>query len=314
MAVRDSIFGSGPENQLFNRLKTTWSKKGLELYPSLPFQTIINFKELGIPSAQRDYLYKTNIDYTICEQGRPLISVDFDGMGYGFSRLGEYVELKSQTDPNRKLKFDTKIAVCKEAKYPYFIVSFPEKQDLAPDLAITIVDGIVGQVLANRQVRATLQERVDEQMKGFENIPEGDRREMIQDIITDLEVEAEFEWDPTVLKAANYEEEAWKRGLTKGYSFSHIDDPPRQSDTEISWTLDPETLAANMKRYLEHQKHVIRIGCKVEVKTKHGTISQTCWVRNIEGYGASPLVISENIAKLIAFKKVLKSASSADQG
>jgi len=305
MTVRNSIFGSNSESELFASLKTRWADKGLDLYPSIPFAQLINLKELGLGEKERDFLYKTSVDYTFCERGKPLLSVDFDGMGYGFSRGCEYVELKPQKDPNRKLKFDSKLRVSQKAGYPYFVVSFPEKQQLAANLTVAIVDGIIGQVFANRQVHATIQERVDEEIEWIHALPEDEQHEVIQDIVTGVEVEAGIEWDPVEREAATLEGIAWEKGLVKRYSWSYLEDPPRPPNTEVSWTLEPEKLGEALQNYLEHQKYVMKIGCKVVLETDRGPVAQTCWMRNIEGCGASPLVIVENIAKLLAFKKVV---------
>ena len=47
-------------------------------------------------------------------------------------------------DAKRKLKFDLKLRVSREADYPLFIVSSEEKQSIGPELHQTMVDGIVG--------------------------------------------------------------------------------------------------------------------------------------------------------------------------
>jgi hypothetical protein len=76
------------------------------------------------------------------------LSIEFDGMGRGFSRNGEYMEISPSDDKYRKLKFDLKLKISTQTGYPYFIVSYKETENLEPGLNLTIVDGIIGKVLA----------------------------------------------------------------------------------------------------------------------------------------------------------------------
>ena len=54
--------------------------------------------------------FKTNVDYVLCtKEGRPLLAIDFDGLGRGFDRYGTYVNVVETDDKYRKLKFDLKL-------------------------------------------------------------------------------------------------------------------------------------------------------------------------------------------------------------
>lgn len=92
MKVRSSVFGSGSEKELFSTLNTHWVQK-FDLFPSLPFACIINIDDTNLSDREKNFLYKTSVDYTLCtKESKPLVSVEFDGLGHGFSKNGEYVE------------------------------------------------------------------------------------------------------------------------------------------------------------------------------------------------------------------------------
>ena len=70
---------------------------------------------------------KTSIDYTLCtKDGQPILSIEFDGLGEGFSRQGEYHQQTATVDPYRKLKMDFKLRIARNEAYPFFVVSFEE--------------------------------------------------------------------------------------------------------------------------------------------------------------------------------------------
>src|SRR5437667_9480633 len=147
--IRKSVFGSRGEKELFTSLHSQWGPK-FDLWPSLPLAQIIDVESAGhyLKEKERDFFLKTNIDYTLCTRsGRPILSIEFDGLGKGFSRRGEYVQQAATADSHRKLKLDLKLKVAKNEKYPFFVVSFEESKALDQNTNLTIVDGIIGQVL-----------------------------------------------------------------------------------------------------------------------------------------------------------------------
>lgn len=93
MKVKDSIFGGGPERRLFRSLESTWSER-IDIYPNLPFASILSFSDARLTDVERQFLFKTSVDYTACEKsGRPLACVEFDGLGHGYNARAGYVEI-----------------------------------------------------------------------------------------------------------------------------------------------------------------------------------------------------------------------------
>ena len=95
-----------------------------------------------------------SFDFTLCEEssGRPVLSVEFDGMGDGFSRDGSYVigpsaYLKGYDLEKRSLKMNTKLRFAKEAGYPLIVVSSPEVEELAGEEMAMALNAVLGEVL-----------------------------------------------------------------------------------------------------------------------------------------------------------------------
>jgi hypothetical protein len=107
LKVRRTVFDSLSERDVFRALESRWSPT-LALYPSLPLSKIVDLEASdGLSESARRYFYATNVDYTFCEaDGRPLLSVEFDGIGHGFSRDARYVEGRSTIDPKREWKLN----------------------------------------------------------------------------------------------------------------------------------------------------------------------------------------------------------------
>jgi hypothetical protein len=299
MKIRSSVFGSGSEKKLFKTLETHWSKK-FNVYPSLPFTSIIDIRDSGLNQKQKEFLYKTSVDYTLCTKvDRPILSIDFDGLGHGFSKKGEYVQIIPTKDPYRKLKFDLKLDITNKVGYPLFVISYDEKVPIGEDLHLTIVDGIIGENLAQRHAHYLINERLKENEHHISELAHDEEQEYFQDLVTDAEVEAELTWDPISIKAAEYQGLALRRGLYKGYSEEYLCDPELPEG-------DPFSDLNLLERRIEAFKKVQRVGSRITVNAAMGEISETVWVRNFEGWGVSPGIIAENIAKLIVFKRAVE--------
>jgi len=295
MKIKSSVFGSGSEKELFKTLETHWSKK-FNVYPSLPFTSIIDIRDSGLNQKQEEFLYKTSVDYTLCTKvDRPILSIDFDGLGHGFSKNGKYIQIIPTKDPYRKLKFDLKLDVTKKVLYPLFVISYDEKVPIGEDLHLTIVDGIIGEFLAWRHTHRLINERLKENERHFSELSDYEKQEYFQDLVTEAEVEAELTWDPISIKAAEYQ----RRGLWKSYSEAYLCDPLLPEG-------DPFSDLNLLKERIEAFKKVRRIGHRITVRTPMGKISETVWVRNFGGWGVSPGIIAENIAKLIVFKRAVE--------
>ena len=303
MKVRKVIFGSKSERELFNVLHSHWSKQ-FDLCPSLPLASILDVGDESLSDGERGLVYKTSVDDTLCtKQGGPLISVEFDGMCHGFSKAGEFIQVvPSSNDPNRKRKLDLKLRLCNAVGYPLLVVSYDEKNPIGEGTTLTIVDGLIGQVLANRQFRDTLGQTLEANRGWFEPVPSHEQHEVIQELVIDAEVLAALAWNPLAKKAAQLEHEAWEKGLWKSHSVESLSDPELPISADI--LADPEAT----ERFIEviQNTQFRRMGCRMTAKTPEGDVTETAWVRNFDGYaGVSPGGLAEDIATLILAQRLL---------
>jgi len=284
MTLKENIFDGYNEKVLFRHLNSIW-KKYFNIYPQLPFTKIFDIKTLDIQENERNFLLKTNIDYTVCDKNdKPLICIEFDGLSGGYNREGEYIQVKE--DPLRKKKLELKLKIAIEHHYPFYIISFPEKKFISEKINLTVIDGIIGQTIAKKNFqdkKKEIQRYLDNNVETLRSMSEYELKEHVDDLVISSEVETELTWDPIARRAAELFHVLFTKRIITGYS------PEFQSKPEF-WKLKDIN---GIKWY----------GCKVSCDTPNGKVIERAWVRNFEGGLASPIIIVRNIAELLAFNK-----------
>jgi hypothetical protein len=312
MKIRESVFGSKAERSLYKALSTRWCDR-FSLFCSLLFTNIVDVEGAKLSDGQRRFLLSTSVDFTLCEKvtDRPLLSVEFDGLGHGFSCEGTYVEVVPNKDPYRKLKFDLKLRLCHELGYPCAVVSYPEAYPLDEASGLTILDGIIGSILSHRRFKELLLERkgeiegpsADEDYSRMKELYEPfsgkdySFDDYIQDWVVGLEVEAELESDPICKELAVLQGKLLAQHLLEGWQEVGLEDPPAPN-------LDFRDTASFGRRIEALQSPLTRIGCEVTLKIKGlGDLKERVFLRNL-GWGRSS-AIAANIAKLLAVKRAI---------
>lgn len=294
MAVKQNIFDNESEKRIFKHLNSTWKDK-FNIYPQLPFSKIFIMESLkNINEKEREYLLKTNVDYTICDKSdKPLMCVEFDGWSHGYSRDGEYIQIIK--DPRRKKKLELKLKIAREHSFPFYIISYDEISYISEKIHLTVLDGIIGQTM----VGLFFQKKIDEYLKDIDlnSMTEWEREVYLQNLVTDIECELELTFDPIAKKAAEIEWVVFEKKIATGWGYKFLEKPELPSIKDLN---DLEGL----KRRIEAWKYVKWVGCEAYCETKMGKIIQRTWVRNFEGMGVSPLTIVRNIAELLVFYKV----------
>ena len=300
MTLRSTIFFGINEKELFQSIRSQW-QAGFSVYPQLPFCAVFDLTNLHLTEKQTGFLRQTSIDYTLCtKDGQPLLCIEFDGMGHGFSHNGEYIEVHPSKDKYRKLKLDLKLKVAALENFPFYVVSYNEKVPISDEIHLTVVDGIIGQTLKHRDFLRIAKEWVDDEKDALDALAKSEANERIQDIVTGAEVIAELNWDPIAKRSADLEGRLLREGFYKGHSYEFIGDPELP---DFDWnTLD------GFEARIHAIKNVMRWGCKYTVHTTVGDVSETAWVRNFEGNVVAPMTIAENIAGLLAYHRALKLA------
>lgn len=297
MNLRKSIFDGYHEKALFNHLKSNW-KNHFNIYPQIPFTKIFDVEKLNVSFKEKDFILKTNIDYTICDKlDKPLMCIEFDGWSHGYNRGGEYIQIVE--NPLRKKKLELKLKIAIEKNFPFYIIAYDEKVYFSENIHLTVIDGIIGETIAKINFKEKINEYLEDSKDILNSMNEYDRHEYIQDLVISTEVELELEWNPISKKAAEISSilNSHRIVLSHGYRFLSKPELP-----EIKDFFDIEGLKARIKA----MKNVRWQGCEASCETPRGKVTQQAWVRNFEGMHASPTTIVKNIAELLLFCKVAK--------
>ena len=143
---------------------------------------------LPVPKRQREYLLRTEFDFVVTEKdtGIPFLAIEFDGLGHGFSRNGEYISrVTALHDPYRKLKIEAKLNACNFLEFPLIVVSWEELYDFdnVSD-AFNVLDGIIGALFAKQKFAERAAKSI------FHD----------HDHAMDVEIETDLEFNPIVQK------------------------------------------------------------------------------------------------------------------
>ena len=298
MKPKSSVFDSKSEVNVFRSLQTNWYPR-LALYPQLPLSKLIEVRRDEVSQKEFDFYLKTNVDYTFSDRGRPVFSIEFDGIGGGFSRDVEYVPARETPDPHRKLKIETKLRMTREAGYPLVVVSYDETTTLGPDSALTILDGIVGQILQERKKAQELAEIAElTERKDLADYA-------IQDLVLDASNGAMME-NPIEVESQELQFRLMR--LDSGFTerVEYLLDPPDQDNWFLNVLPDREFFnPEKMKESLQRLQNAERVGAKVAIKTSASIALETVWIRNFTGLGFFPHAIAEAVAKFIAYGRAV---------
>jgi hypothetical protein len=304
MSLRDSIFDNLNERNLYKHLKSIWGKI-FNIYPQLPFTKIFDIDTLNVNERERNFLLKTNIDYTICDKkDRPLMCIEFDEMG-GYNQEGKYIPnpkvIPLEGRELRKKKLELKLRIAKEHQFPFFVVSFEETKKLIPEkIHLTILDGIIGKAIGRKRFREGINNFLKDLEDEINSIKDEEQRhEFIQDAITTYE--AMVDLDPIANKAfeimAILAKRKRKIKSSGGIIFKPFTEPELP---EIKDEFDIEGL----EKRLEARKNVEWVGCEVVCETPKGVIREKVKVRNFEDEFIVPYGIAFDIAMLLVYYKL----------
>jgi len=227
----------------------------------------------------------TSIDYTLCDRSdRPILSIEFDGLGEGFSRDGVYVPRYTLAkDPNREWKLNFKLKVCESAWYPMFIVSFEEARQLGSELSLSVLDGIIGHCLGGLHTQERVNELADEQREILNNWGGDDSSldEFVSDLILEAEVASQMAWNPVRRKIHEFQ------------------DVLMRHEGKLSWreSTSPRALVAQAS----DEEPIAR---QVTVTTSRGEVTEEAQIRTVPDWLTASIVADE-IAQLLAFQKAV---------
>ena len=299
MTVKKSIFGSKSEERGFRSIEHTWGE-GYRIFPQIPFSVL--FEPDSSWQDTSNLFFKISIDYVLCtNQGRPLLAIDFDGLGRGFDREGRYVQVEETPDPHRKLKFDFKLRYAKESEFPYYVVASEEFEHLGKEIELTVVDGIIGSVLARRDFHDRIPSVVEEHRGIIDNLAPNEQYDYIQDLVISQEVDSDFAHNPIKKRVAEIRDQIYtiSGSFSWAVSYWHYEEPKLPD-------LDGPGLFASvgsLTARLEAMSNVERWGCVCTLSdTSVGEVSEIVWIRNV----VHSLSLVQKIAELLVCSKLLR--------
>lgn len=166
MGLKKRVFASRSEQANFYKLSRQWENR-YRLYHNLPFLNVFEIydHQPELTELERSRLKKTSIDYTLCdEHDAPLVCIEFDGLQDGFNLGQQYHSNVEPSNPWRDQIMALKLKVAHAMVFPFFVVGYIGFKDLTPSLHLTLVDGIIGEIFAGREV----QRRIDRVTQGLE--------------------------------------------------------------------------------------------------------------------------------------------------
>jgi hypothetical protein len=301
MKIKKSVFGSEPENKVFYSLKSKWDKH-FNLYPGLPFSQIVDNPESFLNDKKElEFFYITSIDFTLCnkDNDEPILSIEFDGIGKGFSRDGEYVRVKKPKSKYRKRKMDLKLKIAEELNYPFFVISFEETEKIHPEINLTIVDGIIGKYITQKKLPTAFKEAVENYREYLDALPDETKKEYIFEFFIGVEVENELKWNPIAKMACDLQYKLVEMNIYKSLSISPLRDPELNTPDLLNSSKE------SIEEYFQKFKKIERHGCKIELETTQKTFTKTIWLRNISGFDINSYTFIDEIAEILIYKEAL---------
>ena len=254
-----------------------------------------HMKRLKSTKRSRDRLKKTSIDFTLCDkQDRPILCIEFDGMQDGFN-IGSSYYAKAEASPWRKQITELKLKVAHGSSFPYFVLGSDYFKDIGENTRLRIVDGIIGEVLANRAARNRFSqgfnpEEVGYSQDDFEALTKSEQHEIIQDWVMGVEVISDIKHNPIYQITG---ELALKAG-TSGFSMEFL----YSADLDNSIT-DEERIRRISSQPLQ--------GVKITITSKRGkNISASVWIPNLKIPYFAGITLAQEIAHLIALEKAIE--------
>jgi len=225
-AVKNSVFGSEAEKRHFGHLVGKWSERS-NVYHNLPLLQVFDLEKLigvmNLNEVEISRLKKTSVDFVLCDKNdKPWMAIDFDGLNQGFSSGASYIK-GQKFDAWRKEIFNLKLDVAHQCGFPYVIVRSAQFKLLPSKAKLTVVDGVIGSVLANIKTREDWAKiDVAKHIPDFEKMTRAQKSEAVQDLLLQVETVGLVESCPiTARRWALFKE----IGVTKyGYSpLKHSD-------------------------------------------------------------------------------------------
>jgi hypothetical protein len=319
MGVKKTVFGSEAERTNYYKLFRQWGEK-YKIVPGLPYLTIFTrdnlfdwnaLKTFTISNRDFNKLKKTSIDYTLCDDNdKPLVCIDFDGIHDGFNVGTEYRFLGTESVPYRREWTELKLKVAHGSFFPYFVVGYDGFEDFR-DLQLTMVDGVIGEVLAGMQVDRQSQEGFKPEAYGltqaqFDALDAHQRELYQQDWFDGILVEADMTHNPVSIKIHEMQERL--HYIANHEWLWHPEPDPAVTGPERQRLLNKATYCGC--RCWLHSESAIKES-DVNNMGKNAFVTAIVWLPNFcVPFLGMPSTLAEKLSSLLAYYKATKNLSS----
>jgi hypothetical protein len=319
MGVRETVFGSNAERRHYYKLARQWGDK-YQIFPQLPFLEIFTrenlfdwntLKPFTISNREFNWLKKTSIDYTLCDENdKPLVCIDFDGLQDGFSVGTEYRFRGNESCPYRCQWTEVKLKVAHGSLFPYFVVGYHEFKDFG-DLQLTMVDGVIGEVLAGMQVYRQSQEGFQPEAYGLTqeqfDALDPDRQALYQqDWFDGIHVEADMSHNPISIKIHEMQEKL--HYIANHKWLWHPQPDPAVTGPERQRLLNKASYCVCCCWL--HSESTIK-QADINNMGENAFVTATVWLPNFCGpFLGMPSMLAEKLSSLLAYYKASKKLSS----
>jgi hypothetical protein len=292
------IFGSNSELRAFEAIDRHLPD-GWRLYGNTPLSQVVEIRREELTQKKWAFYLKASVDFVLTNvRHEPVLAIEFDGLGDGYTSGKKYVlDRQVEDDPYRELKTTFKIEACYAVGLPLIVISFEEIKGVGSDDVLSLVNSMIGMHIASHEYRDTI-EQWDREGRGrgktFEQLLWDDSR---------LRTQLGFKNDPFLSKL----EAGWDEFQDLGATWS------------MSSLSRPDQLTA-----LREQRPFDAVGCRYILKGGKLSVPvmMTVWVRNFAGsemgasldpefipsHGINPLKVAENVAWYLGQKKAMEIA------
>jgi hypothetical protein len=222
------------------------------------------------------------------------VHIEFDGLQEGYNVGTEYhQDLLPKSNFWRGEITELKLKVAHASSFPYFVVGSKYFDDITTKVKLTIVDGIIGTIFSSQATKERFAQGFDPIELGysreeFDDLPEGEQHEMIQDWVTGVEVDADIVNNPVSRMAATLH----SKSNIKSWSHEHLSSP----NPDIAETIEERAKLI---------QQAIRKGCRVILHTEDfGDVIAEAWLPEFKVEGYYGWGLCENIATILAIDKL----------
>lgn len=301
MKKSNIIFGSNSELKAYEAIDKHLPE-GWRLYANTPLSQIVEIGRNELTEKKWNFYLKSSVDFVLTNiDHEPVLAVEFDGLGGGYSASNKYVLAQQvENDQYRELKMNFKINTCFSVGLPLIVISFEEIKQLSGDDILSLVNSIIGSHIVSREYSKTI-EQWDREGRGKGKTFE----EMLWED-SELRTELRIKNDPFLSNLERIYEEFEKLGAS--CSVTSLSKP------------DIMTALREKKPFESVASRYIVKGGKLPIP-----VIMTVWVRNFAGeemgysldpevipsHGVNPLQVADSVAWYLSHKKALEVAGKS---